>query len=229
MATELAFWNFCAQGLLNIGLLSTESARASFLTQTSVVITPLISTFQGAKIANNVWLGSACALVGLALLSGIFGNVGVFSQGDVLVLAGAVCWSLYIVRLSQMRLADALSLQGAKTAILAFMYAGWLAWENITTGISWTWPQYSWITWILLVYSAIGPGALADVWQQKGQEQVSASEANVILCSEPIFTAVLAFLVAGEQTTWNEKVGGGMVVLAALLASMDNEVRDDEG
>ena len=34
VASELAAWNFGAQGLLTLGLLSVESARASFLTQT---------------------------------------------------------------------------------------------------------------------------------------------------------------------------------------------------
>ena len=69
VALELAWWNFATQGLVNVGLLFTESARASFLTQTSVVITPLISMMQGNRVGRNVWIGCAAALAGLALLS----------------------------------------------------------------------------------------------------------------------------------------------------------------
>jgi drug/metabolite transporter (DMT)-like permease len=47
---ELAVWNFGAQGLLSLGLLSTGSARASFLTQLSVVLTPIISLLAGQRV-----------------------------------------------------------------------------------------------------------------------------------------------------------------------------------
>jgi hypothetical protein len=49
---ELAVWNFGAQTLLNLGLLSTESTRASFLTQSSVVLTPIISMFAGQQVKS---------------------------------------------------------------------------------------------------------------------------------------------------------------------------------
>jgi hypothetical protein len=39
-----------AQGLQNVGLLFTEASRASFLTQTSVVLTPVLSLFAGEKV-----------------------------------------------------------------------------------------------------------------------------------------------------------------------------------
>jgi drug/metabolite transporter (DMT)-like permease len=99
------------------------------------------------------------------------------------------------------------------SAFFAFQNSGWdavnalwLGWQNI-------------FAWALLAYSAVGPGALADVLQQQGQKKVSASEANVILCSEPIFTALLAFLVSGEVTSPTETAGGGLILLAASLAS----------
>lgn len=86
-ALELAFWNFGAQvscyfnctvsflflrsinfrmtfyqGLINAGLLSSPAARAAFLTQTSVVMTPLLSRFAGESIKNSVWGGCVLAL-----------------------------------------------------------------------------------------------------------------------------------------------------------------------
>jgi drug/metabolite transporter (DMT)-like permease len=114
-----------------------------------------------------------------------------------------------------------------KTTALAMMYTTWLffsAWRSFTTGgweaVAGLWLGWQNLTaWALLIYSAIGPGAVADVLQQNGQKEVSASEANVILCSEPIFTAALAFLIAGETTTATENAGGALVVLAAILAS----------
>ena len=243
VAIELAFWNAATQGLVNVGLLFTESARASFLTQTSVVITPLISSLQGNRVGKNVWAGCAAALAGLALLSTDGGDSvaasadGIaagfsglsFSGGDLLVLGGAVCWSIYIVRTATIgdRYPE-VSLQAVKTVALAMMYTSWLVVSAITCFNSGGWEAVAglWLgwqniaAWALLLYSAIGPGALADVLQQNGQKEVSASEANVILCSEPIFTAILAFLIAGETTTATENAGGALVVLAAVLSSI---------
>ena len=254
VAIELAFWNAATQGLVNVGLLFTESARASFLTQVSVVITPLISSLQGNRVEKNVWIGCAAALAGLALLSTDGGDSvsasadGIaagfsglsFSGGDLLVLGGAVCWSIYIVRTATIgdRYPE-VSLQAVKTVALAIMYTSWLAFSAITcfntggweavAGLWFGWQNLA--AWALLLYSAIGPGALADVLQQNGQKEVSASEANVILCSEPIFTAILAFLIAGETTTATENAGGALVVLAAVLSSISppsDDGDDDE-
>ena len=46
--------------------------------------------------------------------------------------------------------------------------------------------------------SAIGPGAVADLLQQKGQQETSASESNIILTMESVFAALCAFVILGE-------------------------------
>jgi len=68
-ATEMAFWNLGSQGLLNVGLLYTEASRGSFLTQLSVVLTPIVSIFAGQKVGLDVGIGSIMALVGVVILS----------------------------------------------------------------------------------------------------------------------------------------------------------------
>lgn len=51
-----------SQGLLNVGLQFTEASRGSFLTQLSVVLTPVISIFAGQKVrfSNLDISASAC-------------------------------------------------------------------------------------------------------------------------------------------------------------------------
>ena len=217
---ELAVWNFGAQGLLTLGLLSTGSARASFLTQTSVVLTPIISLFAGQQVKSVVWFGCAVALGGLTLLSGGGIVTGGLAMGDILVLGGASCWSFYLFRLSAIgERFDEIKLQAFKTTFLAVMYSGWLVWETTTSGAC-QWLGWQNLTaWALLVYSALGPGTVADVLQQKGQKEVSASEANVILSLEPVFAALCARVLMGETTSLVETVGGGLILLAALIAT----------
>jgi drug/metabolite transporter (DMT)-like permease len=221
---ELAVWNFLAQGLLNVGLLSTGSARASFLTQTSVVLTPIISLLAGQSIPSTVWMGCGVALMGLTLLSGgASGLAGVaFSTGDWLVLGGALSWSLYLFRLSKIATnfaSQEIPLQAVKTALLAVLYSVWFA-TSWSPDMVLTWMTNP-LAWAALLYSALGPGMLADVLQQKGQSLVSsASEANVLLSMEPVFAAVCAYLFMGEITSWTETMGGGLILVAALIATM---------
>lgn len=243
---ELAFWNFLAQGLLNIGLLSTSSARASFLTQTSVIITPLLSRLFGQKVPPNVWVGCGLALAGLTLLSAGGGTAAAlsgglsfqslvqFSTGDWLVLGGALSWSLYLFRLSSLGPKfDEINLQFAKTALLAVFYTTWLVGvtmaggggglsataSTIAGGTTFGWLMHGTTAGLILLFSALGPGTIADVLQQQGQRQVTASEANVILSMEPVFTALCAWVVLGELTSAQEAVGGGMILAAALVAT----------
>ncbi|KAL3816147.1 hypothetical protein ACHAXA_001634 [Cyclostephanos tholiformis] len=249
-AMELAFWNFGAQGLVSAGLLVSPAARASFLTQTSVVMTPLISAMAGERIKASVWGGCALALFGLFLISTSAGGSTAamtstaffFDRGDLMILLGALSWSTYIFRTS--RLAGSypeLDLQFAKTALLAVMYGAWFAldaastlaaagvivasspsspdgWAETLTPL-WSGWNSSLLVWMLLIYSAIGPGAIADLLQQRGQRETSASESNVILCMESVFAAVCAYAFLGEVSSIREIAGGGLIVIAAILAS----------
>lgn len=222
-AGELAFWNFACQAMFNLGLLTTPSARASFLGQTSVVLVPLISALAGEKLRGSVWLGCCASLIGLGCLSyedtTSSTSLG-FGVGDLLVLGGACCWSIYVFRISAVaRYYDEVYLQGTKTLYLAILYSAWFLISSLRVESS-LWSGWdNWVAWAILAYSALGPGTIADLLQQKGQEAVGATESNLILCMEPVFTALLGRLILGEETSWLEKLGGGFLIFGALVST----------
>lgn len=258
-AFDLAIWNFLAQGLINIGLMYVPAARASFLTQSSVIFTPLLSLGVGHSIPLSLWLGVGLAFVGLCILSSSGGDATMAAAatagtmtathtvwdmirqwwnsihpGDGLVLAGAISWSIYLLRLSRASSPDnnkyriqfpALPLQAIKTLLLAVMYTCWWA-INSCVKTTTTAPGQAWwnsgTAWFWLGMSAIGPGALADVLQQRGQQHVSAAEANVILSTESVFSAVCGFLLLGETVERRDMTGGTMILVAALLSSLSS-------
>jgi drug/metabolite transporter (DMT)-like permease len=235
-AIELAFWNFGAQGLVTLGLLVSPAARASFLTQTSVVMTPFISTLVGETIGPSVWGGSVLALFGLYLIGSTSDTTMMvtsstfLNRGDVMILLGALSWSMYIFRTSKLaKNYPELELQFAKTALLAMMYGSWFAFDAVSTLSTaaatdgWSMKALTplWAGWnSMLIYSAVGPGAVADLLQQRGQKLVpSASESNVILCLESVFAAGCAYAFLGEVSSMREIAGGALIVIAAILAS----------
>lgn len=235
---ELATWGFLAQGLLNVGLVSTGSARASFLTQASVLFTPLISTMIGKEsVAKNVWLACMVALVGLVVLTMGAGGAAAagatsafavsLSRGDLFVLGGALSWSMYLFRINSLgpKHPD-LILQGVKTGLMAVLYSIWwisggglLSAGKLALSSLPSWMTSSYVVWAALFFSAIGPGTIADVLQQKGQKDVSPSEANILLSAEPVFATIFAVLLLGEKTSLLEMAGGALILMAAVIAS----------
>jgi drug/metabolite transporter (DMT)-like permease len=80
------------------------------------------------------------------------------------------------------------------------------------------------MTWVILIYSALGPGIVADLIQQKGQAMTTgATGSNLILCMESLFTAVLGRLLLGEETSWIEKLGGVCLVLGAWISGRQDD------
>ena len=104
-AAELAFWNLGNQGLCNVALLFTDATRVSFFTQASIAFTPFIASLGGDKVKSMTWLGCALAFCGVAVL-GMDGGAaaelgGSFNLGDLLSLAGAASYSMYVYRIGQ--------------------------------------------------------------------------------------------------------------------------------
>lgn len=238
----LGLWNVASQGLLTVGLTMTSSSvRASFLAQSSVVITPLISVLAGQAVKASVWGGAVVAIVGLLILSSNDGDVGNgnngygvsgSSSGDLLVLGCAVCWSMYLFQFGRVaHRFDKISLQSATCVIRCFMYFAWflVAANNVrrnegrhslleTMESMWLgWRDLR--AWGLLLFSAVGSGALAGLLQQKGQATLSASETNIILSSEPIWAGMFAWVFLGELLSPKENVGGLIIFSAAIVAT----------
>ena len=238
-AFELAFFNFATQALINIGLLTTASARSAFFTQLSVVITPILSAILGAKhgtiVHPKVWVACSVALFGLYVLSTDHandendedgsgsGSMLRLTQGDLYCLGSAFCWSYYIYRLSDWGgRFDETQTMFVKNTFMAIFYSLWAIiswWWFVPIGSSlwegWMDP----ISWLILFYSAFSSGALSDVLQQKAQAVVPAAESNVILSLEPVFSAILGLCLLGEVPSFYELVGGGFIVIASVLAS----------
>ena len=84
-AIEIAFWGCGSFALINLGVRGggsdggCSSTRASFLTQTSVVLTPLISLAACQRVGYSVWAGCLTALVGLMIISSSSGESGTAS------------------------------------------------------------------------------------------------------------------------------------------------------
>ncbi len=248
-ALELAFLNFGTQALINLSLVGTQGARASFLVQMSVVFTPVLSVLLAKqRVGPKVWIGCFVALAGLFVLSYSEEEIDnqkeasensatlALSWGDVCCLMAALCWSLYIYRLSAWgEYFDETTTQFVKNIILATLYTLWMLIalvgrhyfsdysqqgnEAAGTVSLWEGWRNDPIAWLILFYSALGPCTLADVFQQKAQSSVPAAESNVILSMEPVFTTLLGLFLLGEIPSLKELCGGLLIMIASVVVS----------
>lgn len=106
--------------------------------------------------------------------------------------------------------------------MMTLLYGVWMVVDFLTAApgtalwAGWRAPR----AWALLFISALLPGMLADVLQNRGQRHLGASETNIILSSEPLWTALLSLVFLGEVMGLSAWCGGGLIVAAALLASL---------
>lgn len=230
-AGELALWNFGGQVFVNVGLLTTPSARASFLGQTIIVLVPLICVMTGGRdvLKKTELLGCLCSMIGVVLLSTTCPDAGDATAspfhlhiGDVCVLASAICFACYLIRVSDLASHyDEVFLQGTKNAIMALLYSLWFVESvlaNSEDSLLPQWAKSSWTAWLVIAYTAFGPGCMADLMQQKAQEIVPPTQSNLILCSSSVFTAILGRILLGEETCALENLGGAFLIAGAVVA-----------
>jgi drug/metabolite transporter (DMT)-like permease len=70
--------------------------------------------------------------------------------------------------------------------------------------------------WLSLLYMAAFAGAFAMVAQTWAQAHLAATRCAIIMSMEPVFAALFAVLLGGEDPT-TRMLGGGTMVLAAML------------
>ncbi|CAK0743539.1 hypothetical protein CVIRNUC_001478 [Coccomyxa viridis] len=231
---ELGLWNFLATSFQALGLENTSATRASFLIQVTSLVTPTLSSLAGDRPGRRVWLGCGVAMAGTVLLTSDHAPSASSSGlqqaaigGDACVLAAAFFYSLATVRLSRLAVAvPSLSLATAKSLALAAASLVWLgaaALSNMQTpqGPALLWQGYQEpAAWLALVWSALGPGALAAYLQTQGQSKVPAPQAQIIFSSLPLWSAFFAaVLMQGDSMGPSGWAGGLLILAAGLFAS----------
>eukprot|EP00238_Polyblepharides_amylifera_P004071 CAMPEP_0196591956 /NCGR_PEP_ID=MMETSP1081-20130531/71393_1 /TAXON_ID=36882 /ORGANISM="Pyramimonas amylifera, Strain CCMP720" /LENGTH=403 /DNA_ID=CAMNT_0041915501 /DNA_START=277 /DNA_END=1488 /DNA_ORIENTATION=+ len=242
---DLAVCNASGMALVNFGLLYTDATHVSFLLQTSVCMVPILSFITKEEVPWSTWLACLICFCGVVLLSvdfhvlmsalspaGGFSHLGdslKLGKGDFLCLASAFSFALYTFRNSvyAKRGFPASSLQAWKTVILCLFYSIWLGFDlfNLPGGghgvgqLALLWPGWRDVgAWMLLGFSALIPGAWADTMQAKSQAAMPASEAAIILATDPLWTALFASIFLHEILTLGSWFGGGLIVCAGLVA-----------
>ncbi len=232
---------FAAAGMLfqNDGMQFTAASTSAFLTQFYAILIPIFVAVRARRNPGSaVWLSCALVLAGVAILGNFDWRQLRFGRGEWETLVSSVFFMGQILWLDKKEYAGnrAFELTLVIFATQALVFAGLaigVAPNVAALVVPWTSPAWLVFTVMLTLLCTLGSFGLMNAWQPK----ITATEAGLIYCVEPVFGALMAlFLPAifstwaaiyypNEIATWTLLVGGGLITAANVLIQLKPPAR----
>ncbi len=197
-----------------IGLQTTTTAKAGFITGLSVVIVPVLATLLLRRPpGRGAIAGIIAATVGLALLTL---NDDLSAQtGDLWVLACAVMFALHIVSVAHFSPRHgAIRLAIAQIATVALLGTGSALVFEIPTF------DLPVATWGAIAFTGVVATALVFSVQVYVQRFTTPTHTALLFSLEPVFAALFGWWWASELLGPRELVGCGLILLGMIVAEL---------
>ncbi len=194
------------------GMKYTTASNAAFITGLNVVFVHLYSALRHKRYSKLLALSITIALLGLYILTNPATTI---NPGDLLVLLGAVAWAAYVILVSKYSKHNPI-IMTFYTMIPPASYLVVLL-HNTTPN---DWSTLASTMWIL-AYLAMACSNVATILQLYGQRYVRVEVAAIIYLLEPVFAAILSYITLGEILELNQLIGATLILLAMLIAILD--------
>lgn len=220
--------------LQTLGLIWTDASISAFLTQLYTLIVPLIVALRDRRWPSwRIVTGCVMVLAGAALLSPGLLTHFILGQGEIVTLLSTGFFAAQIVWVERPLYAE--NRPGVVTLIMfAFigliftaLYPGWGG--HFYSGLAlFDSSAARGLMLALVLFCTVLSFFIMNTWQRF----ISASEAGLIYCLEPVIASVLAVFLPGwisrwaeidypnEGLRWGLLAGGGLIVGATVLVSI---------
>jgi drug/metabolite transporter (DMT)-like permease len=204
-----------------IGGRSTSAVNIGLLYAASPVLIALASAlWLREHLGARQLLGVALALAGVLhiLLRGDWPALLrlQINPGDAWVAVAVLCWTVYSLLLrawpSAFGALARLTLTAAAGILVLLPFAVWEA-------LAWLPSELSWRSLALIVAAALLPGAGAYGAYSIMQRELGAARVGVVMYLGPLYSAVLAWLVLGEQIEGFHLLGGALILPGIYLST----------
>lgn len=195
--------------LMNCALNLTTATNVGFLVSLSIVFVPFLERLILGKPYKMKYLPAQLMIaVGLYLLCGGGGGFS-FGLGEALGLLSSVSMAGSLVfgqkGLRGLRVSTLSAVQMGTTALLSL--AGALALEP-----EFQLAQVTLKSWLVLFFLLAFSTCFASWLQNKALTKLPSAQVSLILCSEPVFTAAVAFVLLGEKLGLSGLIGAAIIV-----------------
>jgi drug/metabolite transporter (DMT)-like permease len=227
---------FAAGGMLlqSDGLQFTAASTSAFLTQLYAVLIPLYLAWRTRRSpGRRIWLAVVLVLAGVAILGRFDWRELRLGRGEWETLLCSLFFMGQILWLERREFAGnrAVPITLVMFATEGIIFSGLVlatmpdAAALTTVATSGWWLVY---TGGLTLICTIGAYLLMNTWQPK----ITATEAGLIYCVEPIFGSLMALFLpawfsiwsaiayANETATWTLLVGGGLITVANVVVQL---------
>jgi drug/metabolite transporter (DMT)-like permease len=203
-AADLSVWH--------LGIMRTTLANATLLANAATFMLPLYGLFVlGQRLTVPQWWALAAAAVGMALLLGRSADLSPrLLAGDLLCLAAAVFYTVYLVAIEKVRG----TLEALPSLVLATFAAALALAPLAATGVFW--PQ----DWTPILGLAIGSQVIGQGLIVYAVRHLSPLVVGLALLVQPAISAVVGAIRFGEVPGPWEIAGAGLVVAALVIARL---------
>jgi len=200
---------------MTFGLQSTTASNAGFLISLSVVLIPIFSfIFLKQKIEKRVILGVCLALIGIALLT--LDAEFKISAGDLLCILCALFCTVHVIVIGIFtKEVDSIAL-----GTLQLGFAGLFSFIISLLTENFKLPDTP-ISWFSVLMLSIFCTAIGYIVQSTAQQYTSATHTGLILSLEPVFSAILGYMVLGEVLAPKGYIGAAILLSSVLIAEVD--------
>lgn len=216
------------------GMMHTSASTSAFLTQFYAIMIPLYVAFRTRRAPSPViWAAVALVLAGVAVLGRFDFRELRLGRGEWETLVASTFFMGQILTLEDRSYAGnrVLPVTVVMFATSAVVFAG----QALVTApqiadvlVPWTSGPWLGLTALLTVFCTLGAFTIMN----KYQPRITATEAGLIYCFEPIFGSLLALFLpaifsawagidyANETLTRHLLIGGGLITLANVLIQL---------
>jgi len=213
------------------GLVYTPASTSAFLTQGYCVFIPLWLAVGHRQWPSRKTLWCiALVVAGVAVLAGINLHSFHLGRGEIETLLASLLFTGQILGLNHPRYATNRPLPLTTVMLLGTaVLSAPLACATAPSAAAWlsayASPAACGFLAVIIVFCTLGAFILMNLWQR----HVTATEAGLIYCAEPVFASLLALFLPGIFSVWaaihyaNESVtarlllGGGLITAANIL------------
>lgn len=212
----LAVPMFLGIQLQTVGLRYTDASQCSFIAGLTVIIIPLLKlTVYRTNTPLRIWVAALTALTGLFIIA--VQDKFTINIGDLFTIAGAFAFAVYLIAVEKHSATKNLLYSIVPMFAFCALFTFCLA---IIDSQSVWFPQND-TFWLGVVYCALFSTAFMYTVSNISQRYLSAERVAVIYLFEPVFGAIGAFFILGENLSWRLLLGGSLIFAATIISEVN--------
>lgn len=204
---------FAASAAQQMGIGTTSTAKAGFMTALYVVLVPVAGVFLGSRPGVKLWCCVGVSVVGLYLLCLAGRDTLSLTGGEWQLLLCAVLFTVQIMLVNHFSpKLDGIQLSFAQFFVVAVLSTIFMfVFETPTVA------QFRDAA-VSVAYCGIMSSGVAYTLQIVGQKELDPTIASLAMCLESVFSALAGWLILGETLSATELCGCALM-FGAIVAS----------